>query len=187
MIGTFDLKLFNKLYTDYYPRFIRFANTYVRDTSIAEDITTEAFMTYWENRTNMTSDSNIPAYILTIIKNKCLNYLQHKNIQNKTLDNIREHADWELNMRISTLTACNPEELFSAEVQSIINNTLASLPERTALIFSMSRYENKSHKEIAETLNITPKGVEFHITKALVELRVNLKDYMSVFLTFLSV
>lgn len=187
MTEPFDLKSFNKFYMDYHPRFIRFANTYVRDISIAEDITTEAFMTYWENSANLEADSNIRAYVLTIIKNKCLNHLQHKKMQIKTLDNIQDIAHWELNVRITTLSACNPDELFSAEIEKIINQTLAALPERTQEVFKMSRYENKTHKEIAETFNITTKGVEFHITKALTQLRSNLKDYMSVFLAFFSI
>ena len=42
----------------------------------------------------------------------------------------------------------------------------------------MSRFENKTVKEIAEETNITAKGVEYHITKAL---RINLKDYLPLF------
>lgn len=187
MTEPFDLKSFNKFYTDYHPRFIRFANTYVRDISIAEDITTEAFMTCWENRANMEPGSNVRAYVLTIIKNKCLNHLQHKRIQIKTLDNIQDIAHWELNVRITTLSACDPEEVFSVEIENIINQTLAALPGRTLEVFKMSRYENKTHKEIADALHITTKGVEFHITKALTQLRSGLKDYMSVFLAFFSI
>ena len=33
---------FNQLYNDYQTRFLNFANTYVRDWDVAEDITTEA-------------------------------------------------------------------------------------------------------------------------------------------------
>ena len=75
MENTTDLKAFNQLFTDYQGRFIRFANTYVRDIAVAEDFTIEALMYYWENRHSLEKDSNAPAYILTIIKNKCLNYL----------------------------------------------------------------------------------------------------------------
>jgi RNA polymerase sigma-70 factor (ECF subfamily) len=42
----------------------------------------------------------------------------------------------------------------------------------------MSRYENKSHKEIADLLNMTTKGVEYHINKATKVLRIALKDYL---------
>ena len=68
MENTTDLKAFNQLFTDYQGRFIRFANTYVRDIAVAEDFTIEALMYYWENRHSLEKDSNVPAYILTIIK-----------------------------------------------------------------------------------------------------------------------
>ena len=58
---------FNQLYNDYQTRFLNFANTYVRDWDVAEDITTEALIYYWENRNTLSEVSNIPAYILTII------------------------------------------------------------------------------------------------------------------------
>lgn len=63
---------FNQLYNDYQTRFLNFANTYVRDWDVAEDITTEALIYYWENRNTLSEVSNIPAYILTIIKTKVL-------------------------------------------------------------------------------------------------------------------
>lgn len=163
---------------DYNSSFIRFANSYVRDIAIAEDIVTDAFMSYWEHKSDISSESNIPAYILTTVKNKCLNYLKHRDLKLRTLNEIQEHAFWELGLRISTLEVCNPEELFSTEVQEIIDKTLKDLPEKTYEVFVQSRYKNKSHKEIADFLQITTKGVEFHITKALSKLRENLKDYV---------
>ena len=42
----------------------------------------------------------------------------------------------------------------------------------------MSRFENKSILEIAEATNLTTKGVEYHITKSIKELRIRLKDYL---------
>ncbi|MDH6311194.1 RNA polymerase sigma-70 factor (ECF subfamily) [Dysgonomonas sp. PFB1-18] len=173
-----DLKIFNELYTSCHSRFARFANSYIRDLPASEDIVIESFMAYWENRDRLSENSNIQAYILTTIKNKCLSYLQHLELKARVLNNIEDNAQWELNLRISTLEACDPKELFSAEIQQIINESLASLPERTSEVFNLSRYKNKSHKEIAEVLNITTKGVEFHITKALAQLRKDLKDYI---------
>ena len=45
-----DITSFNQLYKEFQRRFVRFANTYVRDLTTAEDITIEAMMYYWENR-----------------------------------------------------------------------------------------------------------------------------------------
>ncbi|MFQ9021051.1 MAG: RNA polymerase sigma-70 factor [Parabacteroides merdae] len=182
-----DLKAFNQLFADYQGRFIRFANIYVRDIAVAEDFTIEALMQYWENRNTLKADSNVPAYILTIIKNKCINYLQHIQAVGRCQRTSEESCRMGTvpNTRISTLEACNPEELFTAEAQEIVNKTLASLPEQTRRIFIMSRYENKPYKEIAETLGMTTKGVEYHIAQALKKLYVNLKDYIPL-LVFLS-
>ena len=101
---------------------------YVRDMAVAEDFTIEALMQYWENRNTLKADSNVPAYILTIIKNKCINYLQHIQVREDASEHLKNHAEWELNTRISTLEACDPEELFTAEAQEIVNKTLATLP-----------------------------------------------------------
>lgn len=182
MDSTTDLKLFNQLFQNYQNRFIRFAYNYVRDLSIAEDYVMESFMYYWENRNSLDPHSNAPAYILTVIKHKCLNHMKREQLHQGATDKMQELADWELNTRISTLQACNPEELFSVEIQKIVDETLNMLPDRTRIIFTMSRYQNKSHKEIAQEFEISTKGVEFHIDKALKTLRKSLKDYFSVFI-----
>lgn len=174
----FHLEFFNKTYANYHSRFIHFACSYVRDTFIAEDIVNESFISYWENKDKLEPDSNVPAYILTIVKNKCLNHLKHKETQNRTLSDIQDYSSWKFTASISTLEACNPEELFSDEIKKIVNSTLKFLPEKTRTVFIMSRYKDKSHKEIANLLDITTKGVEFHITKALKIFRENLKDYL---------
>lgn len=185
MDTTTELRAFNQLFSDHQSRFIRFANSYIRDTAIAEDFTIEALMYYWENRHQLQSETNVPAYILTIIKHKCLNHLQHIQTVQDVSEKILSNAQWELSTRIATLQVCEPYEIFTAEMQAIVDQTLESLPSQTRKIFIMSRYQNKSHKEIAELLNISTKGVEFHVSKTIKALRISLKDYMPVLLFFL--
>jgi RNA polymerase sigma-70 factor (ECF subfamily) len=135
-------------------------------------------MIYWDNKNRLESGSNIEAYILAIIKNKCLNHLKQIERRNTIITNMHNHMQSELNLRINTLEACEPCEIFSEEIQQIVKATLAKLPQRTLDIFVQSRYKEKSHKEIAEMYGITVRGVEFHISKALSILRLNLKDYL---------
>ncbi len=182
MDSTNNIEAFNQLFTDYQGPFIRFANNYVKDQAIAEDFTLEAFMYYWENRHSLKSESNIPAYILTIVKHKCLNYLQHLQVHEYVSEELRDHATWKLRTRIATLEACDPEELFSTEAIELVRKTLYSMPEKTRKIFLMSRFQNRTYKEIATQFNLTEKGVEFHISKTLKELRKNLKDYLPSFI-----
>lgn len=73
-----ETETFNKLYTDYRLRFIRFAQTYILDISIAEDIVMDTLAYYWEHRRDIKNDENILSYLLTAIKHKCLNYLRQE-------------------------------------------------------------------------------------------------------------
>ena len=181
-----EIKEFNKLFSNYQGIFIRFANTYIQDEDTAEDIVVDSLVYSWENRHSLSSNSNIPAYIMEVVKHKSLNYLRNQRIREDIEQNLWTHMDRVRRLKITTLEACDPEELFSLEAQRLIDETLESLPEKTRTIFIMSRYENKSHKEIAEHLDLSTKSIEFHITKALGVLRKRLKDYLPFFLIFLN-
>lgn len=178
---TSEIKEFNKLFTDYHGLFVRFAKTYIPDEEDAEDIVMDGIIYYWENRKSLADNSNIPAYILETIKHKCLNYLRHQRIREESEQYLAEHQIRVNNLRIATLEACDPQEIFSREAQQLIKNALDSLPEKTREIFIMSRYEGNSYQEIAEHFSLSVKSVEFHISKALKILRLKLKDYLMVF------
>lgn len=182
-----DILEFNRLFNMYQSRMVRFAYGYVKDAAIAEDFVMEAFSTFWQKRNELAENTKPQAYVLTVVKNKCLNHLQHLQIRQRVEQNINQSLQWNLNTRISTLEACDPIQLFSKEVQKILDETLDRLSERTREIFVLSRSKGYSYKEIAEELNISVKSVEFHISKALEQLRVALKDfvYLLPFLMFL--
>ena len=148
---------FNIIYERNYQRSFMFAKSYVHDDMIAEDIVSDSLVKYWRLISTQKGEAT-EALLLSILRNKR-----------------------ELSIRISTLEACDPEEIFREEIRTILQRTLQSLPEQTRRIFEMSRFENKTVKEIAIETNLTVKGVEYHITKTLKVLRINLKDYLPLF------
>lgn len=168
---------FNKLFNQYYSRFVRYALGYVKENAVAEDFVSEAFTAYWEHIEILPEETNPPAYILTIVRNKCLNHLQHIQVKQRAEKAISEHMVWLLKNQISTLEACDPKLIFSKEIQKIIDKTLSTLPQKTRKIFLLSRYKGLSHKDIAEKMQLSTKSVEFHISKTLSKLRLSLKDF----------
>jgi RNA polymerase sigma-70 factor (ECF subfamily) len=179
-----DVKKFNELFTTYHDKFVRFATLYTKDSDAAEYFTTDALIYFWEKRNELPIDTNVPAYILTTIKHKCLNYLEHQDVKNTVHEDLQSLAEWELGTRVATLRACDPEELFASDVKDIINSTLGSLPEQTRRIFNMNRFEGLSQKDISAMLGISVKTVEYHISKAIKVLQLNLKDYLYLFIIF---
>jgi RNA polymerase sigma-70 factor (ECF subfamily) len=174
---------FKGFYTTYYNRCFLFAKSYVHDGWAAEDIASEALIKIWEISQAEETD-NLKTLLFTIVKHKALDYLKHEAIRTEAIAQLSDKGRRELEIRISTLEACNPEIIFASNIQDIIQSTLAGLPEQTRKIFEMNRFQNRSKKEIAEMYNISIKGVDYHLSKALKSLRENLKDYFPVFLFF---
>ena len=171
---------FSDIYTNYYKRSFLFVKSYVRDDMVAEDIVLEALIRLWETSKKETVEYPL-SLLLSILKNGSLNYLKHQDVRQAAMETISSKMIHDLNYRITTLQACDPEEIFSSEISRIIQETLQSLPEQTRRIFEMSRYESLPVKEIAEELSLNSKSVEYHITKSLKALRIALKDYLPAF------
>lgn len=173
-----DLKSFSAFFQKNQQKFLSFTYSYVRNRDDAEDILMESVASLWENRNKFEDNSNIPALLLTIIKNKALNYLTHEQVRMRVEEEINTHKQRELDLRISTLEVCNPDRIFNSEIQKIVQHSLQQLPEQSRRIFVMSRFSNTPNKQIAELLGVSIKTVEFHITKTLKVLRADLKDYL---------
>lgn len=172
------LKSFTLFFQENQERFISFAYSYLRNREEAEDVVMESLASLWENRDKWQEGSNIKALLLTIIKNKALNHLAHLQVRMRVEADINDFKQQELDLRISSLQACDPHKIFDSEIQRIVNKVLLDLPTQSRNVFMLSRYKNTPNKKIAEQLGISTKSVEFHITKALKILRVELKDYL---------
>ena len=146
------------------------------DEAVAEDFVIESIMYYWENKERLPSDINIPAYVLTVLKHKCIDYLRNQQVRQMASDKIFQIYSWELSNRIATLEELEPNEIFTAEIQEIVNRTLETLPEQTRRIFAMSRYENKSHKEIADIWNLSAHILNGLQQKSLIFLVIKVSD-----------
>ena len=175
---------FNGVYTAYYRKSFLFVKSYVYDELIAEDIVSESLIKLWE-RMKVQTVEHVGSYLLKILKNSALDYLKHEAVERKAFKLLNDKLSREHEFRVSVLQDCDPNEIFSSEIQQIIQATLATLPERNRKVFMMSRYENKTNREIAELYNISVKGVDYHIALTIKALRVSLKDYLPALLFLL--
>lgn len=165
-------------------KFERFALLYVHVPQHAQDIVMESFVSLWENRAQLDKEKNPEAYLLRIIKNKCLDYLRHIYVRRTAEANLLSDAQWEVEMSIATLQAFDPDWLFDEEIQRQFREALNAMPDATRRVFEMSRGEGLSYAQIAERLGVSVKTVEYRMSSALRMLRLRFKD-MYVFLFFL--
>ena len=71
------------------------------------------------------------------------------------------------------------------ELAKRIEDAVAALPESYREAFVMHRFRDMSYKEIAETLGVSPKTIDYRIQQALKQLRMDLKDYLPLLLPLL--
>lgn len=179
------IEIFNDVFA-HRERFVRFAFSYLQDLSAAEDLVMDSFVYYWENRQRLDCKGNVPAYILTVVKHKCLDYLQLQKIHQDVYSQLQDDARWELDMNIASLEAFEPYRVMAADIQSEVRKAYGKLPEQTRKIFEMSRVRHMSYGEIAEETQLSVKAVEYHMSKALQHLRKELKDLLPFIVLFLN-
>ncbi len=174
-----EVKAFEIVFKSHYVKLTLFANRFLNDIDVSEEIVSEALTVLWEKRDTIASSSNITAYLYKMVQNKCMNYIKHLKIENeyvnymirnKLIDELPEH-----------LTDPYQEKELSVQIRMAIN----SLPERCRQVFEMSRFEYLKNREIAERLNISQKTVERQITIALEKLRRSLEYIMTMVLLYL--
>ena len=85
------IEIFNDVFA-HRERFVRFAFSYLQDLSAAEDLVMDSFVYYWENRQRLDCKGNVPAYILTVVKHKCLDYLQLQKIHQDVYSQLQDDA-----------------------------------------------------------------------------------------------
>lgn len=157
-----DLLTFEELFRRNYPRLCQRVFRITNNMEAAEDIVQEVFVNFWDSGQLHTVTLPEP-YLYRMALNKALNHVSSQKRQNSL--NIVYNSQ---NPDFVNNTA---QELELTELQQRADEAIASLPPMCQKVFLLSRYEDMSHKEIADFLEISPNTVDNHIKKALSILR----------------
>jgi RNA polymerase sigma-70 factor (ECF subfamily) len=72
-------------------------------------------------------------------------------------------------------------ENMTDKIEEVVNQ----LPMQQQKAFRLKRYEGRKTQEVAEIMGLSVKTVEMHLSKATLNLRQKLKDYLPSFLLFM--
>lgn len=182
MIQRMEMHEFDRLYGEYKPRFILIACSYLRDRSAAEDLVMDCFMHFWEKREEIVPvTENIPAYILGMVRHKCIDALRTRQQHLMTQQQIYQLEMRSIRENLAALEECDLAKiLFRSEVEEIFHRRLAEMPELSAQIFIANRFENQTYQEIAQHYGISVRKVTREIQRCLKLLREDLGDYLPI-------
>ena len=145
----------------------------------AEEIVQDIFTALWQRREHTTSIQKLPEYLSTAVKFRVINLIKNRCM----------HEDYAAYCRtVATETDHHTEsDLAATDLARALHASVTHLPSHTRGIFQLSRFEHQTVPEIAGRLKLTPKAVEYHITRALKLLRVSLRDFLLVMLVLIRV
>ncbi|NML37309.1 RNA polymerase sigma-70 factor [Chitinophaga sp. G-6-1-13] len=166
-----DDRLVEMCFKSYYQALHRYAYAMLKNNEEAGDAVQAVFLKIWEKRIHLIKDQGIRAYLYTAVHHHCLNIKRQQRTQEKRLADYREPG------------VININQLISKESYNRIMNCIDQLPEQCRLVFTKSRFEQKTYNQIAAELDISVKTVEVHMGKALRILRLKLSDIL--WITFL--
>ena len=151
-----DQHAFTIIYDRYCSKLYRAAFKILDDDDLAKDVIQETFIMLFE-KANDRMITNLQAYLFQTVKYQCFMHLRSGRMSEKHLHQ----------MNSVIISNALEEELDAKELQSLLDDSIATLPEKCREVFYLSRVESLSNKKIAERLNISHKTVENQITKAL--------------------
>ena len=170
-----DQKAFDALFRRYYPTLCAYGQRFV-DLEDAEEIVQDSLLWIWENRENLIIETSLSSYLFKMIYRKALNKLAHIDATQRADTRFYE----EMQEMLQDTDYYQMEELTKR-----IEEAIAALPESYRESFVMHRFRDMSYKEIAETLGVSPKTIDYRIQQALKQLRTDLKDYLPLLLPIL--
>lgn len=164
-----DEHAFRELYQRYWKKLFTTACHKLKSKEAAEEIVQNIFVSLWEKRATLQIE-NLENYLYIAVKYKVINYVASLMV--------REAGQKQL--AGNTADESTEATIMINDLHAAIQQALTQLPAKTREVFTMSRFEKYTVREIARHMNLTEKAVEYHITQSLKLLRVSLKDYMVV-------
>ncbi|MDP9076806.1 MAG: sigma-70 family RNA polymerase sigma factor [Bacteroidota bacterium] len=159
-----DHAAFTEIYTRYWEKMVLIAWNHTRDKCAAEDIVHEVFISLWKEKNNLRI-LNVGGFLATKIKFAVFKSYRKEQRRTKLA---------EMNFDF-TEVSLDEEKLDALFLQEYINGIVEDLPEKCRLVFKYSRQLGMKNADIASQMNISEKGVEANLTRALKIIRNNLE------------
>jgi RNA polymerase sigma-70 factor len=156
-----ETRAFKILFEDFYTPLVIYALRFVEEQSTAEDIVQELITDLWESPSKYASFIAFRSFLYHSVRNRCLNYLKHKEVEKRYISYTMAHAN--------TSDEDEQQEI-EEEVYRLLFKAIRELPEKCKAVFEL-HLAGKKNEEIASTLQISILTVKSQKQKALRQLK----------------
>lgn len=157
-----DENAFECIFERHWQPLYAFVNKMIADQDQTKDVLQNTFLEVWKRKETLYTDDSILPFLIKVAKNEVITLFRK--------DKVRLTGDEILisNLQREGLT---DDKLLATELQGAIESELIKMPVNMRKCFHLSRYEQKSIKDIAAELLLSEQTVKNNISEALKRLR----------------
>lgn len=160
-IQTGNTKVFEQVYHQYHTRLYYYVLKHTDSSYLAEEVVQLTFIKMWENRRQLSLHFDLSIQLFRIARSMTIDLLRKERKGERYVEVISDET-----MGLSVET-----DIIHKDELTHIEKLIEELAPVRRKVFKLSRFEDLSHKEIAEQLSISPKTVENHIGRAIIQLK----------------
>ena len=161
-----DQFAYRRLRQKYYEAVFRLVYKMVREKRDVEDLTQEAFIKAFQSLASFNHEFAFSTWLYRIATNNCIDYIRKKKLQTLSIDKPIEGDEDEYSMEIPDSTYEPDRVLIEHQRKKLIEDAIASLPEKYQIVIRMRHMEDKDYQEIAIALKLPLGTVKAHIFRA---------------------
>jgi RNA polymerase sigma-70 factor (ECF subfamily) len=155
---------FHVLFPIYFPILCRFAEKYLHDVDLAQDIVQETFIKLWKSGGRFASVPELKGFLYTVTRNGCLNQLRGREREEQRYKAVSGETG-------TPVSPDESDEITRLEYLAAINRVVRQMPQKMQAVFLLSYEDGMSVEQIAKRMNITVKTVRNQKYKSLQLLR----------------
>ncbi|NUO80952.1 sigma-70 family RNA polymerase sigma factor [candidate division KSB1 bacterium] len=143
----------------------------------AEDVVQEVFVKLYHKLGTLREPKYFTTWLFSIAKNEAINYARkHRRKEMLAL----EPVESETRAPFTDNAASNVEQiLIEEEMDDLLQNALAAVPEVNRAAFILGVLEEYSYKEVADMLGCTENNVKSRVFRARAVISARLKSYLN--------
>jgi len=161
-ISTGNELAFQQLFDRHWKPLYAFVDRLIDDEDQTKDILQNSFMEIWKRKETLFVDDSLMPLLIKIAKNEVITLFRRNKV--------RLAGDQILISKLHRMEEAD-DRLIAAELKQEIDNELVKMPFNMRQCFRLSKFENKTVKEIALELRLSEQTVKNNISEALRRLR----------------
>jgi len=177
-----DAVAFEILVARYQSRIARLMMGWVHSQEVAEELVQEVFLRVFRSRKSYEPTAKFTTWVYRIANNVASNYVRDRSKRKEyQIGRPTSPSSTDVGIEHLALAASGamPTRIVDrGERAEVVQQAVKALGERQRVALILSRFENMSYQEIADTMGLTVKAVKSLLSRARVNLRTLLQPYM---------